>query len=128
MRRAAFALVFLVPLAGADTCKKAATQECCPRSDGTNEVVALGACGDGSLGVIGQDLTADECASDQQDTDATSDDPCAAFCEAWIVACPEDTACIESCEHSTVAPAPTDIDCATQATDCSGDCWGFYTE
>lgn len=56
---------------------------------------------------------------------------CALFCEAALVSCPTDTACLESCnDHCPVGPSEEDVWCAQDAAAaglaCNEfDCWGF---
>ncbi|MFH1434589.1 MAG: hypothetical protein ABIJ56_02620 [Pseudomonadota bacterium] len=66
----------------------------------------------------------------QEDVPADSaDDPCQRFCDLMWEFCPDDTACVHSCEEeATVNPPPSEaFDCLGDATDCdsASQCWTY---
>lgn len=55
---------------------------------------------------------------------------CKVFCQFLTALCPTDTACEESCNHSSTPPDQDAVDCAAGAVDCNTaetTCWAFGT-
>ncbi|HMV66385.1 MAG TPA: hypothetical protein PKA64_06010 [Myxococcota bacterium] len=102
-----------------------AGEECCAVGDGW-AWVEKGTCAasDRALKSV-----CDEGVGDPDDVgDTTPEGLCQDFCAGILRVCPEDSACVESCEtYATEVPSREAIDCAAEAPDCrsTGECWGM---
>ncbi|MCB9681642.1 MAG: hypothetical protein H6733_09245 [Alphaproteobacteria bacterium] len=106
---------------------------CCDRGD-TTGWLATDACEEAGGFEVPRYVCGGVGDPDATDTETDADPtderlPCEQFCDPMTALCPADTACLESCEHSTTPPTASDIACVEAATTCSDaqPCWGFLT-
>jgi hypothetical protein len=112
-------LVYGLLVLGAASCDT--NTVCCETTEGFFSVIE-GTCG-------GRVVDVSRCAENVVDTGTAPQFDCQGFCQRILVACPQTTQCLETCQLAPFAPGPAATRCAQDAIDCAGaaTCWDLIT-